>query len=397
MSADNNKDATSRTGLYTAVKNHDWDLVASRLKTHPEEASIVVNNNYDSPTCLHEAAMYDDIPIQLLEQLIDAFPEALSIPGCYDNAPPCVFAIKECVAMPKIKLLLERCPDVLKIELAPGYGFPITRIWHNGRPREDARTEEWNEWKAMMKFALDYYPEATIQQVDNGHGDTLIEWILSSSAEHQGPIGFEVTQMVFDAAYQCLIKSKRNGELPLDYQYLPIHAAIELLHDKNYTVMDRFCAMQFKPKLEESRAFIRELKCCIYNDEQTEYWDGWERCGGIMKDWYKMNYRMARYGFVEKMIETYPDQVVCRDYQGKLPLELCEHLLNQESEFGYSSQSPQVHISRLIREQMSRMSSDLVFEKFGVRPASLTFGATLPARKRVRKSLQYPSAIPEKE
>jgi hypothetical protein len=83
---------------------------------------------------------------------------------------------------------------------------------------------------------------------------------------------------------------------------------------------------------------------------------------------------MGRFDFVVKMIENYPDQVFCRDYQRRLLLQLCETLLDQESELGcYSAQSPQLQISKLIQKEMSRIAQDAVVEMFGVRPASLTF------------------------
>lgn len=79
-----------------------------------------------------------------------------------------------------------------------------------------------------------------------------------------------------------------------------------------------------------------------------------------------------------KMIEKYPDQVFCRDYQGdyqgRLPLQLCVTLLDQESELGCNStQSPQLQISKLIRKEMSRIAQDAVVEMSGVCPASLAF------------------------
>jgi hypothetical protein len=116
------------------------------------------------------------------------------------------------------------------------------------------------EWKAMMKLALDYYPESTIQQVCNGSDDTFLEFMLGYYYDYQKPsVRFEVTQLAFNIAYKCLIKAKSsNGELPLDYKYLPIHPAIELLHDKNYSSFDRFCALQFSGST--SLAYTRQLK-----------------------------------------------------------------------------------------------------------------------------------------
>jgi hypothetical protein len=51
----NNKDAiaitVTRTQMDMAAAKSDWELVASRLETNPEEASIV--HDGAAPTCLH--------------------------------------------------------------------------------------------------------------------------------------------------------------------------------------------------------------------------------------------------------------------------------------------------------------------------------------------------------
>jgi hypothetical protein len=72
--------------------------------------------------------------------------------------------------------MLERGPNALKMECSMGLSIHI--IWFHGSPQKDANIEEWNEWKAMMEFALDYYPESAIKQVCNGNDDTFLEFML---------------------------------------------------------------------------------------------------------------------------------------------------------------------------------------------------------------------------
>jgi hypothetical protein len=86
--------------------------------------------------------MSRDAPIEVLEQLIDLYPEALTIPSGYDKLSPFSLAIEEGVAMPKINLLFERGPDTLKMESS--MGLPIHRIWLDGSPLKDSNIKEWN-------------------------------------------------------------------------------------------------------------------------------------------------------------------------------------------------------------------------------------------------------------
>ena len=62
------------------------------------------------------------------------------------------------------------------------------------------------------------------------------------------------------------------------YKYIPIHAAIGLLHDKNYSSFDRFCTLQFRDSTY--LAYTRQLKCCIYDDDIAPYRNLCNVCGG---------------------------------------------------------------------------------------------------------------------
>lgn len=64
--------------LKKAILEENWALCLSRLETNPDEAKVVTANG---GTCLLEVAEVRDTPVEVIQKLVDIFPEAL----CFDD------------------------------------------------------------------------------------------------------------------------------------------------------------------------------------------------------------------------------------------------------------------------------------------------------------------------
>jgi hypothetical protein len=116
--ATNTNTATTSTEMYIAAEKDDWQAVVLHLKTHAQEAYIF--NDEHSVAPLHQAALSHDVPIEVLEQLIDIYPEALTTLSGYDKSSPFCLAIEKGVAMPKNQTYVRAWPKCIENGMLDG-------------------------------------------------------------------------------------------------------------------------------------------------------------------------------------------------------------------------------------------------------------------------------------
>lgn len=102
--------------LFHQVLNVDWDLVASRAKSHPHEA------RYEDDlkrTPLHLACLLHSLPFGIITCLLDAFPQATMKRTKWGATPlhfACLYSDSEVV-----KMLLEANIDAMHVKDADGF------------------------------------------------------------------------------------------------------------------------------------------------------------------------------------------------------------------------------------------------------------------------------------
>ena len=89
---DNPTESPVETVLWKAVTDKSWPRVLARLRTHPEEASQLVNGNGVSSLPLHEACKVQP-PDSVVRPLIAAYKKAVTIRGL-ESFLPLHFAVR---------------------------------------------------------------------------------------------------------------------------------------------------------------------------------------------------------------------------------------------------------------------------------------------------------------
>jgi len=214
--------------LFRQVLNVDWHLVASRTRSHPHEAQYV--DEYDR-TPLHVACLPADVPLHVIDCLLEAFPQATMTRNKWGATPlhcACLYSENKVV-----QRLLEANLDAIHVKNVDGY-TPLLHMM---------KWFEFNFTRALAMFSKNSqrrFP-STIQSITK-HQDPELERLWKNAcllihASHHGTIRglMNTTSLhVFAAFTECpgflfdfaLILHKEDLHQRDQGGNLPLHVAV---------------------------------------------------------------------------------------------------------------------------------------------------------------------------
>eukprot|EP00977_Amphora_coffeiformis_P014329 scaffold3971_cov159-Amphora_coffeaeformis.AAC.8 len=198
--------------LYDLVVDMDWERVASYAREHPITAQHQEGDSMETP--LH-AAVQMRPPVHVIRALLDAFPDAVSVPA-RKGEYPLHFACRYNASAQVLSELVEDQPNTARQETKWG-NTPFVSLWRRNvsvEEREDYSSDFWQQMRVLLRAVAHSRKEEYGGTKDGDPHDKLY---IVHAAVSMGSLGCpsEVLDFCLAEYPEQVHETDESGRLPL--------------------------------------------------------------------------------------------------------------------------------------------------------------------------------------